>query len=195
MGPAVYNNTVMAVTLCKVDNANIEQGGAHSWCVVFLYTPTGNQPKRQQGLLHAEWSVDLLQLNVVVLVLHPTLPLKALVIKWGAHSKPNYPDTLCMIAACFLNCNYVYCNGQKLWIIRICLLYVCVFTCSDIWSMHRWMTKTNMALLDCFMINSYCNYTLERHFLDSLKWLFAAWYRDPVVVLSWPSQQDRGIYL
>lgn len=30
MGPAVYNNTVIALTLCKMDNANIEQGGAHS---------------------------------------------------------------------------------------------------------------------------------------------------------------------
>lgn len=58
MGPGVYNNTEMAVTLCKMDNANIEQGGARFWCVVFLYTPTGNHHQRDNrdfSMLSDQW--------------------------------------------------------------------------------------------------------------------------------------------
>lgn len=53
----------------------------HSIFVVFLKAQANNEAERQQGLyMLNEWLVNLLQLNVVVLVLHPTLPLNVPVI-------------------------------------------------------------------------------------------------------------------
>lgn len=105
-----------------------------------------NQPKRQQGLcVLSEWSVVSLQPNVDVSVLYPTLLLKAPVIS-EAHTAnliiQAKPSTW-LQTVCFLNCNYVYCNGEKLWLKRKRSLC----SASDRWCMQRWITTEKCIVL------------------------------------------------
>lgn len=109
----------------------------HSIFVVFLYTQVDNEAERQQELcMLNEWSVNLLQLNVVVLVLHPTLPLNVPVIS-EAHTAnliiQRHSQTLYMITNSLLLILQLCSLQWQKAMIKEEMLALCLSVCAQVY--------------------------------------------------------------
>lgn len=119
--------------------------------VLLLQTQTDNEPERQQGLLMLnEWSVNLLQLNVVVLVLRPTLPLNVPVISEAhtanliiqRHSRTLYMITnslLLILQLCSLQWHKAMIKRKML---ALCV-HLCVCVCLSVFRYLRGTFKAD----------------------------------------------------
>lgn len=150
-----------------------------SWITVRIFLYTGsvvfpciqadNEPERQRGLcMLNEWSVHLLQLNVVVLVLHPTLPLNVPVIS-EAHTANLIIQR----------------HSQTLYVISLLLI---LQLCSLQWQ------KAMIKEFVCVCLDVLISPSPSIGGWKLITVFFYVLYMNPVL-LSWDSQKNREIHL
>lgn len=164
-----------------------------------------------------EWSVNLLQLNVVVLVLHPTLPLNVPVISEAhtanliiqRHSQTLYMITnslLLILQLCSLQWQKAMIKEEML---ALCVC-VCWFDVAQVCTcMHIWM-KTNKCAFAVFFQSQPHQLAAplsasfrvkclivkhESRFQGLLKWFFAVQHRDPIFGLKTHSRKEKSTFI